>query len=139
MKTYDAESFFGMQETEASIIFNLSLKNGDEWKNILLSKFVSFESILNEVYQESNIVKIESFREKISKNIWNEKTLLRFMCGNNSIENGTERFLNYFKYNIRCVKDRNLTESCVKFQKHLCYIYRKYAKEWNQRELDVDS
>lgn len=139
IKKYEADSFFGMKETEASIIFDLSFKRGDEWKDILLSKFTSFEIVLNEAYNANNMGKIETFREKVSKQVWNEKTLLRFLSGNMSIENGVDRFLHFFKYNIQSVKQRNLLESCLKFERHLCTVYRRHAKEWIHKEPEFES
>ena len=137
---YESDSFFGMKETEVGIVFDLSLKRGDEWKDILLSKFVSFEIILNdEMYNSNNMSKINIFREKVAKEVWNEKTLLRFLSGKRSIENGVDHFLHFFKYNIQSVKERNLLESCLKFERHLCSVYRRHVKDWIQKEPEFES
>lgn len=131
MSTFSSgDTFFGMKETEVSIVFDLSQKRGSEWKDLVLSKLILFESMLNEMYNKAQLSKIDSFRSKIAKNVWNEKTLLHFLSEKTSIEAGTDKLLEFFKFNIQNVRERNLTDACNKFQRHLCVTYRKHLKEW---------
>lgn len=138
MSTFKANTWFGMKEGEAGLAFDLSKKNGDEWKSIVLSRMALFEGKLIDLYGMKDLIRIRSLNEKIKKNVWSEKTLLSFLSSKDSIEDGCERLLDFFKYNISLsVREKEKIESCKKFQRYLCSSYRNTHMKPSSNNQDI--
>jgi hypothetical protein len=130
MKLYKPDTFFGVKYIQIALIFDLSLKKGSDWTLFIQSKLIEFEKKLEKTYPMKDANRIYYLNEKIQSEVHDEKSLVAFLCGKDSIEEGTERLLDYFKYNV-CQSPSNakLKEACEKFQSKLCSAFRRLKNE----------
>lgn len=130
MKMYKPDTFFGVKYIQIALIFDLTLKRGSDWILFIQSKLGEFENKLEKMYPMKDVNRIYYLNEKIQSEVHDEKSLVSFLCGKDSIEEGTERLLDFFKYNIcRCSGNTKLKESCEKFQSKLCTAFRRMKNE----------
>lgn len=126
MKTFKVNTFYGMKNIEAALIFDLSQKRGKDWIFSILNKVHAFEIELTEYYNMQTMSKIEVVNERLKQSVHDEKSLLRFMCGKEGIEEGSERLLSFFKYNMCSGKEnKKIKSACEVFQNNLCVSFRK--------------
>jgi len=130
MKMYKSDTFFGVKYIQIALIFDLTLKKGRDWVLFVQSKISEMEKKLEKMYPMKDVNRIYYLNEKIQSEVHDEKSLVAFLCGKDSIEEGTERLLDYFKYSV-CQSPANLKlkVACEKFQSKLCTAFRRMKSE----------
>ena len=129
MNTYKNGTWFGMTENEARVYFNLSEKKGNEWVPFVKARLSEFRERIEEFHESKSTSKILLLKDSMKRDIINERSLLRFLVARGSVEQGIERFLFYFKYNVILNNEKKLMHRYSIFEKQLCSTYRKHVKD----------
>jgi hypothetical protein len=132
IKTFhNSNSWFGLSLGEVSSMFNLSQKWGDQWLNLVKGRLETIGGNMDSIYEFKPLYKISQFQDEITKYVSNERTLINFVCSKNKkvdhkqVQQGLDRLLYFFKYNISSPGEIILLNNCKLFEIEMCKVYQK--------------
>ena len=137
MLKYTPETFFGMNQSEVNVNFNLSRQDGARWMIIIQTRLQCVGDELESQWNPDRLIPISKFISDVAKEIYDERSLVRFFCNANNTENGVKKIFEYFEYNISGGNaGPQLLRKCAEFKKKLVRQYNLIAHtEYNKKKL----
>jgi len=124
MEMYEPDTFFGMHQAEISVNFNLARQDGARWMTILHTRLQCVGDDLESKWNQDKLIPINQFISNVAKEIYDERSLVRFFCGRNgnNTENGVKKIFEFFEYNISGSNaGPQLLKRCAIFKKKLVH------------------
>jgi len=148
LQTFASDTFFGMNQSEINVNFNLARQDGARWMTIVHTRLQVIGDELESRWSPEKLNSITRFISEAAAFIFDEKSLVHFFCimsstnrrnddgndGNDDIssavENGIKKIFEYFEYNISgCNASAQLLKRCVIFKKKLIRQYAILTKD----------